>query len=48
MVQNRIQHAKYDQMVTKLLRGEALPQDLDYVDSCVVSSCLVYITFERG
>lgn len=32
MVHNRVQHANYDQLVNKLLRGEPLP-DLGYVDN---------------
>lgn len=31
LVQNRIQHANYDQLVSRLLKGEPLP-DLGYVD----------------
>ncbi|CDS00383.1 hypothetical protein [Sporisorium scitamineum] len=37
LVQNRIQHATYDQLVTKLLNGERLPQDLSSADNALGS-----------
>lgn len=37
LIQNRIQHATYDQLVSKLLNGERLPQDLSAADNALGS-----------
>ncbi|PWZ00165.1 putative TOR1-1-phosphatidylinositol 3-kinase [Testicularia cyperi] len=37
LVQNRIQHTTYDQLVTKLLNGERLPQELAAADGALGS-----------
>ncbi|BGP07821.1 phosphatidylinositol kinase-related protein kinase tor1 [Rhodotorula toruloides] len=48
LVRNRIVHQQYDQLVSKLLKGEPLPQDLSFGDPVIMPSNEATVAADAG